>query len=202
MPCNLADGKYPGVLVAEPAQRLLRVIQTTHSLPTVRTVTPYSRLMHAVVGAASINTESGTIDLRPGSLCLVRSGTWCQIVPCSAIRLWTISSDENILRTVLNWCLPDRHRVRAGHHPFDWDVAPLLVQTERFNMPQFELLYRQISLLPDTKRSPESVAVQAIELLTAWVELVIPYLLDPALEASSVPAGSGFIDGRDRKSVV
>ncbi|MFV0307082.1 MAG: helix-turn-helix domain-containing protein [Desertimonas sp.] len=87
-------------------------------------------------------------------------------------------ADEELLRSLMSWVLPDADRVLPGLHPQRWDGSALVLDPDVAVLGQIEPLLRRMSVIADSD-PPEVVASRLLTLFVQVVELVVPTLLAP-----------------------
>lgn len=87
--------------------------ESVHTSPTRRTTSGRARLIYVMEGAALLQTEEGSSRVLPGTTVAVGAEVWCALMPLPAVRVWTVSIDEAVLRTIMSWALPMPERVIA-----------------------------------------------------------------------------------------
>lgn len=166
---------FPSRLAGTPVV----AIESARTLPTSRAVFQYAKIMHVVEGRVRVETPSGAVELQAGSSLTLGAGVWCKVRPLPAVRAWTLYVDERFLRDQIAWLLPDKSRMLPGVHPQEWDGSAVVLEPGMTLFRQVEPLWRQISVVTDSRLAPELVVARAVTLFVHAVELAVPTLLDP-----------------------
>lgn len=174
----------------------LYAVESSRILPTNRTFFGHAKIVNVVEGSVTVETAQGISTLTAGMSLALGEARWCRLRPVPDVRTWTIYADDEFLRTVMAWFLPDRSRVQAGLHPDEWDGRAIVITPGLLAFQQAEPLWRQMSLLQDSIRTPETVAAQTIELFARWIDIVSPALLTPGLVANPTREVESPIRGR------
>lgn len=159
------------------------VVESIRALPTRRVSFAHTKIVHVVEGSADIVTELGAHRLAAGESLALGGGYWCQIRPRPSVRLWTMYAEDEFVRTLMGWFLPDKTRVRPGIHPQEWDGGPIFLAPGVALVRKLEPLWRRMSILHDGGLPPEVVAVRTIEMFSQWVGLAFPTFLAPGADS-------------------
>jgi len=183
---------------AEPVRRgrLLAAVESVRTERTHRTVFGQAKILHIMEGSVEIETLDGTHRLGPGMSFALGAGRWCRLQPLSRVRSWTVYADESFLRMQMAWFLPDKARVHVGLHPHEWDGGPMVLAPGLPALRQLEPLWRQMSVLEETKHSPETVAIRTVELFARWMSIIVPVFLSSELDSSLAGRFPTPVDGR------
>lgn len=173
-------GGGPAADLRDIALRLgpLVVVESRRTRPVPRVAFAHATIFQIMAGTLKVIVPGGRRTLGPGDLMVLGKAMPFEAEPAPEARIWTISVEEEFLRSYMFWVLPDIDSLRVGLSSGEWDGGAICVHLGRTTPKLLEPLLRRMSVLPH--RDDAAAAAKLLALFAKVVELLVPHVVaDP-----------------------